>query len=96
MSPHFHSAHQPCSRQLDVSTVGHFRRLTTIEVRFRTLSGSLSCTCDGRKRANTGHRGSNPLAVKACLTAGDVRYAISALAASTCLLPALIPATYKE
>ena len=47
-------------------------------------------------RANIGHRGSNPLAVKACLTAGDVRYAISALAASTCLLPALIPATYKE
>src|SRR4051812_18217198 len=38
------------------------------------------------------HRGSNPLAVKACLTAGDVRYSISALAASTCLLPALMPA----
>jgi hypothetical protein len=42
------------------------------------------------------YRGSNPLAAKACLTVGDVRNAIRALAASTCLLSALIPATYNE
>ena len=51
----------------------------------------------GPRKIKSGvYRGSNPLAVKACLTVGDVRNAISALAASTCLLSALIPATYKE
>jgi hypothetical protein len=42
------------------------------------------------------HYGSKPLAVKVCLTAGEVRNAISAFAASVCVLPELIPATYKE
>ena len=43
-----------------------------------------------------GHGVSNPFAVKACLAVGDVRNAINAFAASTCLLPELIPATYTE
>ena len=42
------------------------------------------------------HGNSKPLAVKACLTGGDVRNAISALAASTCLLFELMPDTYTE
>jgi hypothetical protein len=39
---------------------------------------------------------SKPLAVRACLTEGEVRNAIKSFAASTCVLPALIPATYTE
>jgi hypothetical protein len=42
------------------------------------------------------HGVSNPFAFKACLTAGEVKNAISAFAASTCLLAELIPATYTE
>ena len=42
------------------------------------------------------HRGSKPAAIQAGLTAGEVRNAISALAASGCVLSELIPATYKE
>ena len=43
-----------------------------------------------------GHGVSKPLASKACLTLAEVRNAISACAATTCLLPELIPATYTE
>ena len=50
----------------------------------------------GRSVVRAGHRASKPLSVKACLIAGEVRNAISAFAASTCLLPELIPATYIE
>ncbi len=67
-----------------------------LDVCFTLMSGDRQAPMARPKSANAGHRGSNPLAVKACLTAGDVRYAINALAASTCLLAALIPATYKE
>ena len=50
----------------------------------------------GPSWARAGHRASKPLAAKACLTAGEIKNAINAFAASTCLLPELIPATYTE
>ena len=50
----------------------------------------------GAVEITPGHGVSKPPAVKACLTVGEVRNAISAFAASDCLLPELIPATYIE
>jgi hypothetical protein len=87
------SADLPLFGQLD-----HASRGAKADVRLRlpAHSGHGPELRHGQLGADTGHRGSNPFAVKSCLTAGDVRNAISALAASTCLLPALIPATYKE
>jgi hypothetical protein len=84
--------------RLSMSDVGQKAKCSSRENGFRFATNTRHCVMQSALRicANTGHRDSNPLAVKACLTAGDVRYAISALAASTCLLLALIPATYKE
>ena len=50
--------------------------------------------CQPRGEVTRHH--SKPAAIQACLTAGEVRNAISALAASGCVLSELTPATYKE
>ena len=67
-----------------------------VRLRDSTAITSLTQYIAGACAITPGHRASKPLAVKACLTAGEVRNAISALAASACLLPELTPATYTE
>ena len=89
------SPYEPMACHTDVTYSTRGRRAVGETARPQRLHGAKSPVRTAEFYRSS-HRGSKPAAIQACLTAGEVRNAISALAASGCVLSELIPAKYKE